>query len=159
VESRTLATEPARPSEPTATWLEAHLRPGARGRLYTIFNFGSYLTWRLPMLSSSIDGRGIFPDSVAKEQSYHLGLSGRAPTVWRSADVAILPTVLPAARTLDTARTWRRAAVSFPAPDPGQPAPRDSVGLWVRLEWWGRVGDAPLPTAPVVLPDSTRSAP
>ena len=33
--------------------------------MFTEFNWGSELTWRLPGYSMSIDGRTIFPDSVA----------------------------------------------------------------------------------------------
>ncbi|MEO6528484.1 MAG: hypothetical protein ABIP93_17840, partial [Gemmatimonadaceae bacterium] len=61
---RTLPTVGAPPAERLATWLAEHANPVARPKLMTSFTFGSYLTWRMPNYSSSVDSRGIFPDSV-----------------------------------------------------------------------------------------------
>lgn len=149
VKSRRLAANYARGLEPLAGWLDDHTRPEARGRLYTIFNYGSYATWRLPRFSSSIDTRTIFPDSVALAESYqdpgrHMDHNGP----WQSADVAVVPFRYRVAAVLDTATGWRRAAVATLPPGV---ATKDTVGLWVRMEWWERAGRAPLSTSPALL--------
>ena len=138
--SRRLPTEASSSIEPLLVWLECHAKPGAGGRVYTWFNYGSYLTWRLPLYSASIDGRTIFPDSVAKPEALTSGLLDRAPYgVWRSADIAIIPRRFAVAATLDTAQGWRLAAFTR-----GQPGSSDTVGVWVKNSWWAREGLAPL---------------
>ena len=59
MESRTLPSLKAFASEPAARWLETHATIPPGTRLLTTFNYGSYLKWRLPQLSESIDSRGV----------------------------------------------------------------------------------------------------
>ena len=100
------------------------------------FSFGSYLTWRLPRLSQSIDSRGTFPDSVAAAEAVVLGSDRDVPLgPWQSAELAMVPLRYRVAAVLDTATGWQRIATT-----PGEPIPLDSVGLWVRRDWWGRAG-------------------
>lgn len=126
-------------AEPLAAWLQRNARPTARARLFTTFNYGSYLTWRLPAYSASIDSRTIFPDSVAAPEAVMSrtsaawqGGSGLGP--WRSADLAIVPVRYPVASVLDTAAGWLRLA----EPEQGE-AGESSLGLWARRAWWDSV--------------------
>ena len=136
VATRTLPGRWALAAEPLANWLQTHARPAHRARLYTTFNFGSYLTWRLPEYSASIDSRTIFPDSVALPESYVVKeLADSALGPWRSADVAIVPLDYAVASALDRAPDWVRLA----RPDSGR-APRIRLGLWARRAWWDSVG-------------------
>jgi hypothetical protein len=130
--SRRLPTYAEQPVEPLAVWLERNAADGSGGRIFTVFNYGSYLTWRLPQYSASIDGRTIFPDSVAKAESYLRPRDGLQHGPWRSAELAILPLTWHTAAVLDTAAGWRRVATS-----PGD-AVRPGAGLWVNDEWWRR---------------------
>jgi hypothetical protein len=153
VASRRLSTKTARLVEPLAEWLSARTAPDAGGRILTIFDFGSYLTWRLPRYSASVDSRGSFPDSVIAPELLQYAWRTDAPLgPWSEADLAIVPTRWRVAAVLDTAAGWRRAATAVDAAR----APRvgiqpDSVGLWVHESWWARVGGAPLLGRPVVL--------
>lgn len=125
---------PARPSvAPLASWLDAHVRltVGMRPRVLTNFDYGSYLTWRLHAYSMSIDGRTIFPDSVAAPEAYRFADQGAVPLgPWRSSDLAIVPLRVPVAAVLDTATGWVRLD-SVPA-GPGVPL---ASGLWAREDW------------------------
>ncbi len=133
--TRTLPSYLALPAERIATWLEQRTVAGASGKVMTSFTYGSYLTWRLPRYSESIDSRGIFPDSVAAAEAVVLGADRDVPVgPWRSADLAILPVRFRAAAVLDTAPGWRRVATAV-----GAPVTADSTALWVRLDWWSRV--------------------
>jgi hypothetical protein len=134
VSSRTLPSIKAFASEPAARWLSANLKPGFRGRLLTSFNYGSYLRWRLPGLSESIDTRGVFPDSAALPDvpsvraRAHLG-------PWATADLAIVPVTFPVAAVLDRASEWHHVGDCVPSPwAPNAPV----VGLWVRQDWFAR---------------------
>ncbi|MDB4881364.1 MAG: hypothetical protein JWL95_130 [Gemmatimonadetes bacterium] len=119
-------------AEPAARWLELHMLHGATGRLLTSFNYGSYLEWRLPTLSVSVDGRTIFPDSAAMPDAIsERGTVYEGP--WMSSDVAIVPVTFPVAARLDADPRWRRIGVAAPAPW-ATAAPR--AGLWVRRSWW-----------------------
>lgn len=139
--SRRLPVDASKSVEPLLVWLECHVKAGARGRVYTWFNYGSYLAWRLPGLSASIDGRTIFPDSVAKPEMLVSGVLPRPDDhVWASADLALVPLYFGTATTLDSAEGWKRAASLH---NPASPA--DSVGLWVRSSWWANAGIAKLP--------------
>jgi hypothetical protein len=121
-------------SEPAARWLERNLREDARGRLLTTFSYGSYLQWRLPTLSVSIDGRTIFPDSAALPDA--LAEGGRAALgPWKSADLAVVPVTYPVARMLDSAPDWVKIGDARPSEWATNAAP---VGLWVRRSWWDR---------------------
>jgi hypothetical protein len=134
--SRTLPTYAARPAERLARTLLDGTVGGARGNLLTTFTFGSYLTWRLPGYSASIDSRGIFPDSVAGAEAFVLASDRQIPIgPWRSADVAIVPLRFRVAGVLDTASGWRRVATTR-----DEEVPSDSVGLWVTTTWWQRNG-------------------
>ncbi|HEV7990648.1 MAG TPA: hypothetical protein VGP25_02440 [Gemmatimonadaceae bacterium] len=130
---RTLPTYGALATEPLAALLESHAVPRERARLMTSFNNGSYLTWRLPQFSASLDSRGI-PDSVSVAEAVVLASDRDVPVgPWRFADAAIIPLRFRAAAVLDTATGWRRIAAV-----PGRPVARDSTGLWARAEWWER---------------------
>ena len=129
---RTLPTVDARPAEALAAWLTDHTGPGAHARIVTTFSFGSYLTWRLPGYSSSIDTRGIFPDSVSAPDALMTGASRNVPLgPWRSADLAIIPLRYRLAGVLDSASGWQRLAAAR-----DESIPTDSVGLWATKEWW-----------------------
>jgi hypothetical protein len=146
-ESRRLTGAASEAIEPLLVWLQCNTRPDATGRIYTWFNYGSYLVWRLPAYSASVDGRTIFPDSVAKLEML---VSGRLPrpahTVWSSADLAIVPLYFGVAASLDSSPSWTRAASLRPAENAA-----DSVGLWVRRSWWESVGTHELPSDAIVL--------
>jgi len=125
---------PARPSlEPLVNWLndQVRLTVGTRPRVLTIFDYGSYLTWRLPSYSMSVDGRTIFPDSAAMPDAYRQAYGGNIPLgPWRYADLAIVPLKVPVAAVLDTAAGWVRVD--------SVPASRRvtlASGLWARKEW------------------------
>jgi hypothetical protein len=118
-------------SEPLARWLELHMRRDASGKLLTVFIYGSYLKWRLPSLSESIDGRTIFPDSAALPDVVWSGSVHLGP--WRSADLAVVPLSYPVAAVLDADAAWCRVGVASPAPW-DTIAPR--AALWVRRAWW-----------------------
>jgi hypothetical protein len=148
VAPRPLALETTPPAERLVTWLECRTLPGARGRIFTGFLLGSYLAWRLPTYSASIDGRNIFPDSVARAEAYHLATAG--PVVygpWASADLAMIGFEYPVTAILDTATGWRRAAVT----DSTALTPWPRTGLWVKEDWWNHSGRVPLPPQPVVV--------
>ena len=114
--------------EPLALWLDQHVRAERRPRMLTVFDFGTYLTWRLPAYSMSIDGRGIFPDSAASPDAYRLlGDEHAATGPWRSAELAILPFSYPAAAALDTAAGW----VRIDSVPPTHEVPY-ATGLWAR---------------------------
>ena len=123
---------PARESvDQLAGWLDSHAHPSDRPKVLTVFNYGSYLTWRLPAYSMSVDGRSIFPDSAAASDAYRVATDGPFPLgPWRSADVAILPLSYPVAAVLDTAVDWKRVASA-----PASTLSKSGSGLWVRRSW------------------------
>ncbi|MEO8193392.1 MAG: hypothetical protein ABI681_06045 [Gemmatimonadales bacterium] len=127
-----------------AKWLECNTREKARGKVYTVFNYGSALTWRLPNYSMSIDGRTIFPDSVAKAEAY---LRPLRDTVsygpWRSAELAIIPTSSTVADVMRHAPGWREITIVDLA--------ETAASLWVTDAWWSRFGRVPLPRYPLSL--------
>jgi hypothetical protein len=154
VSTRFLPSVNARSIEPIAQWLDCNVKPSARGRLLTTFNFGGYVPWRLPYLSESIDGRTIFPDSVAKPEAYFAPNRAAIPLPpWRSADLAIAPVYFPVAAVLDTAKGWRRIAITSQME--GGAA---MVGLWVTERWWKSAGRSPLPTREIPLAHRPRDA-
>ena len=144
VTSRTLPSPAAPWVDPIATWLTCNVRPGAGGRIFTAHGFGSYIIWRLPEYSPSIDGRTIFADSVARPETFR-GAWDRGPLYgpWATADLAILPRSFSVTSVLDTAAGWRRVAMVNRA--------EGSTGLWVAERWWARAGRAPLPRHAVWL--------
>jgi hypothetical protein len=123
-------------AEPAVRWLEQSIRPGATGKLLTVFSYGSYLHWRLPTLSPSIDSRGgIFPDSAAlPDVELRRGAVPLGP--WKSSDVAIVPADYPVARVLDADPAWQRIGICVAPPWGGA---ESRATLWVRREWWQRV--------------------
>ena len=146
--NRWLPTQSATTVDPLVRWLECRTRAGATGRVLTAFSLGSYLTWRHPALSYSIDTRTIFADSVAAPEGYNLAYRRSAPLgPWRSADLAIVPSYYPVASVLDTATGWRRAAAVANMAGKGDP-----VTLWVTDRWWSAAGIQPLPRNPDNLP-------
>jgi hypothetical protein len=149
--SRTFASLAANEVEPISRWLDCHLAPLAagRGRLFTTFNEGSYLAWRLPMLSASIDGRTIFPDSVAASDAFQLASHGAMKIgAWHDADLAIVQLSHATAEVLDTAAGWRRVAVT----DSSAPNDAPPAGLWVTGRWWRTAERGALPPLPLHLP-------
>lgn len=147
IASRSLPGVASTSTEPLLAWLQCNTRPDAAGRIYTWFNFGSYFVWRLPGFSVSIDGRTIFPDSVAEAEmlvSNHL--RHRENRVWPSADLAILPLWFGVASALDSASGWTRVA-SLRRPE----NPADSVGLWAKRAWWERASQREVSAPPVLL--------
>ena len=131
-ERRTLPTFAVSPAERLAASLERAGGESRPGRMMSTFVFGSYLTWRLPGLSQSIDSRGLFPDSVTAVEAIVFGSDRAVPLgPWRSADLVMVPLSYRVAAVLDTATGWQRLDTA-----PGAPAVRDSVGLWVRRDWW-----------------------
>jgi hypothetical protein len=135
---RTLPTFGALAAAGLAQWLESNTRPDSRGKILTSFSFGSYLTWRLPHYSTSIDSRGLPPDSVAAAEAIVSAADRDVPIgPWRSADLAIVPVRFRVAGVLDTASGWKRLRTL-----PGEALPRDSAALWVRETWWSRYGTA-----------------
>lgn len=128
-----VAPAPRASVDPLARWLDDHVRltTGIRPRVLTNFDYGSYLTWRMPAYSMSIDGRTIFPDSVAEPEAYRFADQGAIPLgPWREADLAIVPLRVPVAAVLDTAAGWVRLD-TVPA---GRGVPL-AAGLWAREEW------------------------
>jgi len=96
--------------EPAVRWLSCATKGAERPRrAITIFNHGSYLAWRLPQLSWSIDGRVIFPDSVARPEVGQFLYSG--PPIeppWRSAEVVLLNARHATLPTVIRDRGWQR---------------------------------------------------
>jgi len=131
--------------EQIAQWLECNARPDARGRVFTDFNFGSALTWRLPRYSMSVDGRTIFPDSVAKAEAFYDPFRERLRLgPWRSADLAIMPVPSAIGDVLDRAPEWRKAAIAHTA--------ETSTALWVTQAWWSRAGKNTFTRSESLLP-------
>jgi hypothetical protein len=151
---RYLPSVNAKSIELLARWLDCNTRH-TRGRLVTTFNYGGYVPWRLPYLSESIDGRTIFPDSVAKPETYFAPSKRDVPVQpWRTADLALLPVSFPVAAILDTATGWHRIAMAAQIEGPAR-----MIGLWVTDRWWYRVGTVPLPrhVLPIMQPQDPRA--
>jgi hypothetical protein len=116
------------------SWLLCHTRPGAHGRIFTDFNYGSELTWRLPGYSPSVDGRTIFPDSIAVE--FTLGSYGHRRThasTWANADLALLDRAFWLSPVLDRDGAWILLAES-------RAARSGSGALWAKRAWWLKWG-------------------
>ena len=133
VSHRTLPSAKAYVVEPIARWIEENVRPGVGGRLLTTFNYGSYLKWRLPRLSESIDGRTIFPDSAALPDAPSARKTGPHLGPWRSSDLAIVPLPYAVARRLDSSPEWRRICVTEP---PAWAGGEPRAALWVKRTWF-----------------------
>jgi hypothetical protein len=152
IRSRYLPTLTATAVHPLATWLAAHTPGDVGGRIFTTFDYGSFLTWRLPRYSCSTDSRGTFPPAVIASHLFRRGFDIEVPLgPWREADLAIVPLGSRFATVLDTASGWKLAAIARA----GKPWP-DTAGLWVRQAWWARHTGARI-AGPVTL-DSTDEA-
>ena len=147
VESRLLPSLKAFAAEPAAKWLETHATVPPGTRLLTTFSYGSYLKWRLPAVSESIDSRNIFPDSVALPDIPSTN-ADRTLGPWRSAELAIVPETYPVAKVLDGAPEWRRVGVSARAPW-APTAPR--AGFWATRSWLASHVRTALPPSNVIL--------
>lgn len=147
METRSLPSLKAFASEPAAHWLESHATIPPGTRLLTTFFYGSYLKWRLPGLSESIDSRNIFPDSAALPDIPSTS-AAREMGPWQSADLAIVPETFPVASILDRHPKWRRVGTAVPSPW-APTAPK--VGLWGKREWLASHVRGPLPDSSVVL--------
>lgn len=107
-----------------------------RARGTTIFNYGSLLTWIVPSTSWSVDGRTIFPDSVAIAEAPQPLLRGAVVhPPWRSSDLVVLPATHLTGELLNADSTWLH--VPLKAVD-RVPAAR----LWVRKAWLHRAPHA-----------------
>jgi hypothetical protein len=132
--NRVLPTHAAIAAERLADWLERQTRVEAGGRILTSFAFGSYLTWRLPNYSASIDSRGLQPDSVSAAEAIVSAADRDVPLgPWREADLVIIPVRFRLATVLDSAQGWTRVRTVQ-----GEPMPVDSAALWVKDTWWAR---------------------
>ena len=134
-----LPLDSAAPLEPAVRWLSCATKGGGRPqRAITMFNYGSYLTWRLPRLSWSIDGRVIFPDSVARSEAGQF--LDRGPLVeppWRSAEVVLLKATHATLPTVIRERGWQRIPLAVPDSSA-------AVTLVVRRELAARGASCPL---------------
>lgn len=142
-----------RAGEDPALWLPSyllcHTRPGATGKVFTEFNYGSELNWRLPGYSPSIDGRTIFPDSDAVEFAFaNYGRRRVHASTWTHADLALLDRSFWLAPVLDQSPDWVLIAETRPTSWGG------FAGLWAKREWWARWGTpASLPVRAVRVGD------
>jgi hypothetical protein len=129
--TRRLPSIKAFAADPIAGWLETNVRIPDGTRVLTTFNFGSYLKWRLPAISESIDSRGVFPDSAALPDVPRVG-GDQHTGPWRSASVAVVPVNYQVAELLDSDPGWCRVGTASPAPWAPQAA---RVGLWAKCNW------------------------
>lgn len=126
------------------SWLLCNTAPGAHGRIFTEFNYGSELNWRLPGYSPSIDGRTIFPDSDAVEYSFQQHGRRRVhASTWMHADLALLDRSFWLAPVLDADTAWLLLAE-------GRRTSRGTLGvLWAKRSWWERWGSGNVPALDV----------
>lgn len=90
------------------------------------FNTGSYLAWAVPYVSWSIDGRTIFPDSVARpEARQELRLGAMLHPPLHDAQVVVLPVEHATNALLAASQEWRR--VVLPSADSAA-----AYALWWR---------------------------
>jgi len=130
-------------AEPLVRWLSTETELPRGTHVLTSFNYGSYVKWRLPGISESIDSRGIFPDSVALPEVPTTSKT-RSLGPWSSSDLAILPESFPVTDVLDHDPAWRKIAVAAAVPW-APTAPR--VALWARRDWIARHARGSLPEA------------
>lgn len=131
VATRQLPVPAAIVMEPLVRLVECALNAPLNTHAYVSFNYGSYLVWRLPSLSYSIDGRNIYPDSVAGAEAYQVSNDGPMRLgPWRSADIAFAPLAHATARAIDASPEWRLLRVSVPVDTTDRPA-----GLWAKRSW------------------------
>ena len=144
--SRQLPVPVAAAVEPLVRFVECNLTYPLGTHAYTAFNYGSYLVWRLPSLSYSIDGRNIYPDSVAGAEAFQVANDGPMRLgPWRSADIAIAPLRHATARAIDASPEWRLLRVSVPVDTTDGPA-----GLWAKRTWIEKQVPGMLPAADTV---------
>jgi hypothetical protein len=147
LEARSLPALKGFAIEPVAAWLESRAVVPQGTRVLTTTSYGSYLKWRVPALSESIDTRSVFPDSVALPDVPSTA-ADRPVGPWQAADLAVVPVSYPVAAILDRNADWQRIGVAVPAPW-APTAPR--AGLWARRNWIASHVRAPLPVASEVL--------
>jgi hypothetical protein len=133
------------------SWLICHTRTGAHGKLFTEFNYGSELSWRLPGYSMSIDGRTIFPDSDAIDFAFipRGWTVHRHATTWRGADLAMVSRRYWLSDTLPHEPAWILLADSWPAG-------RGAV-LFARKDWWQQWGATTDVPASAIFPGESRT--
>jgi hypothetical protein len=128
---RSLSSPVAIATEPLLAQLA---RLEAPVRLLTVFDLGSYVPWRAPLVSESIDGRTIFPDSAALPDAVLMPVARvRALGPWESANAAMVPLAYPVAAALDSASGWMRLTTTSTR------APLGAIGLWVRRDWYAGI--------------------
>lgn len=89
------------------------------------FNTGSYLAWAVPYVSWSIDGRTIFPDSVARpEARQELRLGAMLHPPLHDAQVVVLPVAHATNSLLAASQEWQRVVLP----------PADSAAAYAL--WW-----------------------
>jgi hypothetical protein len=143
MDTRSLPSLKAFATEPAAQWLELNTTIPNGTRLLTTTNYGSYLKWRLPAVSESVDSRSVFPDSVLLPDVPTTAVE-RSLGPWESSDLAVVPETYPVARVLDQRPEWRRIGTASPAPW-ALAAPR--AGLWARRTWLASHVRTPLPNS------------
>ncbi|MBL0940720.1 MAG: hypothetical protein IBJ03_17640 [Gemmatimonadaceae bacterium] len=98
----------------------------------TNFDYGSYLAWRIPQISWSIDGRTIFPDSVARaEARQQLREGSPVHQPWRAGDVVAFSSGHATLGLIRADSAW------MPILSDAQATP-GTIELWVRRAWWTR---------------------
>jgi hypothetical protein len=119
--------------EPVVAWLACALAgtppaTATRGaHATTVFNYGSYLAWRVPALSWSVDGRTIFPDSVARAEATQGAAGSRWHPPYGSAIAVVLPPWHATRARLEADPTFLRVPVAG--------ADTNAALLWVRRSW------------------------
>lgn len=115
---------------PVMTWLQcatgqAPAATPVRGlRGTTVFNYGSLLAWSLPAISWSVDGRTIFPDSVAQPEATPGEHAGGGHVPYGSAAVVVLPAGHRSGRLLNADPRYERVVLAG--------ADTTTAHLWVR---------------------------
>jgi hypothetical protein len=154
LEARSLPSLKGFATEPIASWLESHAVVPRGTKLLTTTSYGSYLKWRIPALSESIDTRSVFPDSVALPDVPSTA-ADRPLGPWQSSDLAVVPESYPVAEVLDHNPDWQRIGTAVPAPW-ALTAPR--AGLWARRSWIAVNVRAPLGASSAVFDLPARRA-
>lgn len=128
--------------EPVVAWLQcvtagdvvATAAVGAHAT--TVFNYGSYLAWRVPSLSWSVDGRTIFPDSVSRAEAEQ----GRAGSRWHPPYGSAVAVVLPPWHVTGHLLDGDSAFVRVPLSRAGGTPESSTAHLWARRSWMEAVG-------------------
>ncbi len=144
--------------EPIIAWMSCTVPVAGTAtppRTYTVFNYGNYLLWRVPRYSLSVDGRAIFPDSVAKADADQLAYRGPVQLgPWRSADLAVLPTRHALVERLRADTAWQEIRHVMPTD-----TTFGAAALWARRAWLQRAGMPPGAAPDTVRPGQALPAP